>query len=93
MTVPESGEGFLEISDKGFGFLRSPANRFQSKPTDIFVTPDMIKRNYLREGVQVEGSLRPPHKGNSPQLKEIKSINGMAHEEYVQKSPQTNGKI
>jgi len=86
MTVPETGEGFLEISDKGFGFLRSPANRFQSKPTDIFVTPDMIKRNYLREGVQIEGSLRPPHKGNSPQLKEIKSINGMSHEEYVQKT-------
>jgi len=86
MTVPETGEGFLEISDKGFGFLRSPGNRFQSKPTDIFVTPDMIKRNYLREGVQIEGSLRPPHKGNSPQLKDIKAINGMEHEEYVQKT-------
>jgi len=86
MTVPETGGGFLEISDKGFGFLRSPGNRFQSKPTDIFVTPDMIKRNYLREGVQIEGSLRPPHKGNSPQLKEIKAINGMEHEEYVQKT-------
>ena len=86
MNIPDTGEGFLEISDKGFGFLRSPGNRFQSKPTDIFVTPDMIKRNYLREGVQIEGSLRPPHKGNSPQLKEIKAINGMTHDEYVQKT-------
>ena len=47
---PEEGEGYLEISDKGFGFLRSPGNRFQSKPSDIFVTPDTIRRHYLREG-------------------------------------------
>ena len=58
---PEEGEGYLEISDKGFGFLRSPGNRFQSKPSDVFVTPDTIRRHYLREGCFVKGRLVPPH--------------------------------
>ncbi|MSU41530.1 MAG: transcription termination factor Rho [Pedosphaera sp.] len=83
---PEVGEGYLEVSEKGFGFLRSPGNRFQSKPTDIFVTPDMIKRNFLREGCHVVGKLQPPHRGNSPQLKFIDIVNGMPHAEYVQRT-------
>ena len=81
---PEEGEGYLEVSDKGFGFLRSPGNRFQSKPTDIFVTPDTIRRHYLREGCLVKGRLVPPHKGNSPQLREIFTVNEMPFKEYTE---------
>jgi transcription termination factor Rho len=61
--TPEVGSGFLEISEKGFGFLRSADHHFQPKPTDIFVTPDTIKKNFLREGALVEGALNPPHRG------------------------------
>ena len=64
-ATPEVGSGYLEISEKGFGFLRSPDNHFHPKPTDIFVTPDTIKRNFLREGCLVTGPLQPPHRGNS----------------------------
>ncbi|MBT4624083.1 MAG: hypothetical protein HOB97_08560, partial [Verrucomicrobia bacterium] len=39
MEVPDTGSGYLEISDKGFGFLRSSENNYQPKPSDIFVTP------------------------------------------------------
>ncbi len=85
-AFPEVGDGYLEISEKGFGFLRSPGNRFQSKPSDIFVTPDMIKRNFLREGCHIAGKLQPPHRGHSPQLKFIDAVNGMVHNEYVQKT-------
>src|SRR5690242_15751577 len=46
----EIGAGYLEISEKGFGFLRTAENHFHPKPADIFVTPDTIKRNFLREG-------------------------------------------
>ena len=81
---PEEGEGYLEISDKGFGFLRSPGNRFQSKPSDIFVTPDTIRRHYLREGCFIKGRLVPPHKGHSPQLREIFSVNEMPFKEYTE---------
>ncbi len=84
MTVPETGVGFLEVSEKGFGFLRSPENRFQPKPTDIFVTPDTIKRCFLREGCKVAGKLQPPHRGNSPQMKEVQAVNDMPFEQFVQ---------
>src|SRR6266516_1956957 len=81
--TPESGAGYLEISEKGFGFLRSAENHFHPKPTDIFVTPDTIKRNFLREGSLVAGPTQPPHRGNSPQLKAVEKVNDMPFEDYT----------
>jgi transcription termination factor Rho len=81
--TPDYGVGYLEISEKGFGFLRSSDNHFQPKPSDIFVTPDTIKRHFLREGCQVAGKLQPPHRGNSPQLREVHQVNGMPFADYT----------
>jgi transcription termination factor Rho len=82
-TTPDIGTGFLEISEKGFGFLRSADNHFHPKPTDIFVTPDTIKRNFLREGCLVRGALQPPHRGSSPQLKIVETVNNMPFSDYT----------
>lgn len=79
----EIGSGFLEISEKGFGFLRTAQNHFHPKPTDIFVTPDTIKRSFLREGSHVEGPTQPPHRGTSPQLKSVDKVNDMAFDDYT----------
>jgi transcription termination factor Rho len=79
----EVGSGYLEISEKGFGFLRSADNHFQPKPSDIFVTPDTIKKSFLREGCFVSGGLQPPHRGTSPQLKTVESVNNMPFSEYT----------
>jgi transcription termination factor Rho len=81
--MPDYGTGYLEIAEKGFGFLRSPENHFQPKPTDIFVTPDTIKKNFLREGCLVGGTLQPPHRGNSPQLREVDKVNEMPFQQYT----------
>ena len=77
------GSGYLEISEKGFGFLRTAANHFHPKPTDIFVTPDTIRRSFLREGSHVAGATQPPHRGTSPQLKAVEKVNDMPFENYV----------
>src|SRR5205809_3769246 len=77
------GSGYLEISEKGFGFLRTAQNHFHPKPSDIFVTPDTIKRSFLREGSLVEGPTQPPHRGNSPQLKAVDKVNDMVFEDYT----------
>jgi transcription termination factor Rho len=77
------GSGYLEVSDKGFGFLRTEENHFHPKPTDIFVTPDTIKRSFLREGSLIVGPTQPPHRGTSPQLKGVEMVNGMPFEEYT----------
>jgi len=82
-AVPAVGSGYLEISEKGFGFLRTPDNHFHPKPTDVFVTPDTIKRHFLREGCLVKGTLQPPHRGSSPQLREVLEVNGMAFNDYT----------
>jgi transcription termination factor Rho len=79
----ESGSGYLEISEKGFGFLRTPLNYFHPKPSDIFVTPDTIKKNFLREGSHVVGQTQPPHRGTSPQLKTVERVNDMAFQDYT----------
>ena len=77
------GSGYLEISEKGFGFLRTAENHFHPKPSDIFVTPDTIKKNFLREGSYVVGPTQPPHRGNSPQLKGVERVNEMPFEDYT----------
>jgi len=82
-ATTDHGEGFLEISEKGFGFLRTAANHYHPKPTDIFVTPDTIKRCFLREGSYVEGTTQPPHRGTSPQLKLVERVNSMKFEDYT----------
>ncbi len=82
-NAADYGAGYLEISEKGFGFLRTAANHFHPKPTDIFVTPDTIKRNFLREGSLVAGPTQPPHRGTSPQLKSVEKVNDMPFEDYT----------
>ena len=79
----DAGSGYLEISEKGFGFLRTAQNHFHPKPTDIFVTPDTIRRNFLREGSHVAGTTQPPHRGTSPQLKTVDTVNDMPFEAYT----------
>ncbi len=81
--VTEPGSGYLEISEKGFGFLRSAQNHFQPKPSDIFVTPDTIKRCFLREGCFVEGLTQPPHRGTSPQLREVEKVGGLLFQDFT----------
>ena len=80
---PNYGSGYLEISEKGFGFLRTKLNNFHPKPTDIFVTPDTIRRSFLREGSFIEGPTQPPHRGTSPQLKAVDKVNEMPFQEYT----------
>src|SRR5438445_11486976 len=77
------GSGYLEISEKGFGFLRRSQNHVHPKPTDIFVTPDTIKRSFLREGSLVAGPTLPPRRGNSPQLKAVEKVNDMTFDDYT----------
>src|SRR5579871_897061 len=82
-TTVETGSGYLEISEKGFGFLRTAQNHFHPKPTDIFVTPDTIRRSFLREGSFIEVPTQPPHRGTSPQLRSVDRVNLMTFQDYT----------
>src|SRR2546430_6979300 len=56
---PEFGEGIIEISGKGFGFLRDAKRNFVQTPQDIFVTPEIVRRFALRAGRWIYVETRP----------------------------------
>lgn len=53
-----TGQGVLEITNEGFGFLRN--NGFASNSGDVYVAQTQIKRFGLKTGDTVSGPLRPP---------------------------------
>lgn len=72
----ESVQGYLEISDKKFGFLRSIDSNFQASPGDTFVPAGLIKKYNLQEGVFIEGSgVTGDDKKRNLKLTEIEKIN------------------
>jgi transcription termination factor Rho len=77
--------GILEIHDKGYGFLRKPERGSAPTPQDVFVPPDMIKRNALRDGVQLSGI--SVSNGRGPQLIELQQVNDRAIDLYRDQLP------
>jgi transcription termination factor Rho len=70
---PEFGDGIIEISGKGFGFLRDAKRNFVQTPNDIFVTPEIVRRFGLRDGMWIYGETRRGNRG--PQLTRLNQIN------------------
>jgi transcription termination factor Rho len=70
---PEFGDGIIEISGKGFGFLRDAKRNFIQTPQDIFVTPEIVRRFNLRDGMWIHGETRRGNRG--PQLTRLLKIN------------------
>ncbi len=77
--------GILEIHDKGYGFLRKPERGSAPTPQDVFVPPDMIKRNGLRDGVQLAGV--SVANGRGPQLIELQQVNERSLDLYRDQLP------
>jgi transcription termination factor Rho len=57
------GEGVLEVLSDGFGFLRSHQSNYMPGPDDIYVSPNQIRKNALRTGDTISGTVREPKKG------------------------------
>src|SRR3982751_2229389 len=76
----EPGDGVIEISGKGFGFLRDSKRNFVQTPQDIFVTPEIVRRFALRDGMWIEGEIRRGSRG--PQLTKLLQINGQDPDKY-----------
>jgi transcription termination factor Rho len=77
---PEFGDGIIEISGKGFGFLRDAKRNFVQTPNDIFVTPEIVRRFGLRDGMWIYGETRRGNRG--PQLTRLNQINGEEPTKY-----------
>src|ERR1043166_9415476 len=79
-TDPEFWEGIIEISGKGFGFLRDPKRNFVQTPQYIFVTPEFVRLFALRDGMWIYGEPRRGSRG--PQLVKLLTINGEEPAKY-----------
>jgi transcription termination factor Rho len=77
---PVYGEGLIEVSGKGFGFLRDPKRNYAQSPHDIFVTPEVVRKHALRDGLWIKGEIRRGSRG--PQLFKLVLINGEDPEKY-----------
>jgi len=84
LAPPEPVDGLLEITNKGFGFLRKPDNDFDAFAEAVYVPQDMIRRFGLRPAVWVHGQACRHDRGIL--LTEIASVNGVAPEK-ARKNP------
>ncbi len=67
-------EGLVEVSGKGFGFLREPKRSYTQSTNDVFVTPEVIRKHGLRDGMWVKGETRRGPRG--PQLYKLTELEG-----------------
>ena len=78
------GEGVLEITEKGYGFLRQPKNQYRATPGDVFVGKDFVRHGGLRTGLMITGRVVPPtKKKGGPKLEALLEVNGKPAEEYT----------
>ncbi len=75
---PEPANGILEMSPKGYGFLRQRDRSFSQHPQDAFIAPEFIRKYGLREGMQIMGVQCKGHRG--PQITEVTEVNGRTPE-------------
>ncbi len=79
-----TGTGILEITEKGYGFLRQAKNDYRATPGDPFVGKDFVRHGGLRTGLHIEGLVAPPtKKKGGPKLEEITKVNGRPVAEYT----------
>jgi len=83
-TASEIASGVLEITEKGYGFLRRSKNDYRATPGDVFVGKDFVRHGGLRTGLFIEGKVIPPtKKKGGPRLEEVLKINGRPADEYT----------
>jgi transcription termination factor Rho len=80
--------GYLEILDRGFGFLRRIEDNLQPSPRDTFVPAPLINRLGLAEGTHVEGAgTEGSGKNTNLKLAQVDAVNGISPEAYRQTAP------
>ncbi|MFQ5568655.1 MAG: transcription termination factor Rho [Rhodothermales bacterium] len=85
--------GLLEIiGDKKFGFIRELRSDVPKGTNDPFCSPPIVRKFKLRDGVLLEGTLRPGRKGDM-QVHQIHSIMGVAPEVWTKTNPFDSGHI
>ncbi|MDR2520794.1 MAG: transcription termination factor Rho [Bacteroidales bacterium OttesenSCG-928-I14] len=82
------GTGVLEVSQEGYGFLRSADYNYLSSPDDIYISSGQIRLFGLKTGDVVAGPIRPPREGEKFfALVRVELINGLSPEKVRDRLP------
>ncbi len=76
--------GVLEIVDDSYGFLRGES--LLPAPTDVYVAQNLVRKNDLRTGDYVIGSVRPPRQGEKYYgMARVDLVNGVSPVDAAQR--------
>lgn len=80
----EPVQGYLEIMDKGFGFLRNIEENFLPRPENTYVPNSLIRKLNLREGCFIEGfgEQKSPSNPNLALIR-VETINNLPLDEFI----------
>ena len=76
---PEELTGLLEITNKGYGFIRVPENNWAPSDAAVYVSADIIAEHHLRPFVQVTCMAQKYERGH--QLISVLKVNGQSPED------------
>lgn len=86
-------EGILElIGDKKFGFIRTFCPDLPKGKGDPFVSPGILKKYHLRDGLFLEGTLRPGRKGDM-QVHIVEKAMGLPIREWADSHDFETGRV
>ena len=75
--------GYLEVFEKGYGFLRSIEDNLRPSSDDPFVPAQIIKKWGLAEGAFIQGAGTKGHgKNQNLKLSRIETVNGASPEDH-----------
>ena len=78
-NAPVLASGTLEVMSEGYGFLRYADQSYVAAHGDIYVSPLLVRRFYLRTGDTVAGSIRMPQDSERYfSLRSMDTLNGEA---------------
>ncbi len=75
---PEPLSGLLEVTAKGFGFIRTQENNWEPSEEAVYVPADLIAQHHLRPFVEVTGMAQRYERGH--QLVSVQLVNGQTPE-------------
>lgn len=75
---PQQLTGLLEITPKGFGFIRTSENNWAPSDNAVYVPADLIAEHHLRPYVEITGMAQKYERGH--QLISVSSVNGQPPE-------------
>ncbi|HYJ31666.1 MAG TPA: transcription termination factor Rho [Candidatus Binatia bacterium] len=85
---PRPVSGYLEVLERGGGFLRDPARSFAPSGEDVYVSPGLITRYQLISGASVSGAA--VEGGQGPRLESVAAICGLPPEDFRERSSFTS---